>query len=273
MKKFLAFVCMVTCIFGLSACGAEKTSTAAEDTKGQIAQELAVNVIAPYFADNFMGTDYAENFMANCTVDEMAYYVEADFAQVASAVGFDKLSFDGLGVKSAVNSFDTAYDDMGKVVSYDTENVSVKVDKNEITVNIPVVCEKKSGSIEIIYNSKRFLSVNTVTINAKMSTAEIGKKSALNTLLGMGTVFSVLVLIMCIISAFTLFSKIEKRMADKKAGKEAVAAPAPVATVTEEAEDLTDDLELIAVISAAIAASEGAASTDGFVVRSIRRAR
>ena len=40
-------------------------------------------------------------------------------------------------------------------------------------------------------------------------------------------------------------------------------------TVTEE--DVSDDLELVAVIAAAIAASEGAASTDGFVVRSIRR--
>ena len=37
----------------------------------------------------------------------------------------------------------------------------------------------------------------------------------------------------------------------------------------EEAEE--DDCELVAVIAAAIAASEGAATTDGFVVRSIRR--
>ena len=39
----------------------------------------------------------------------------------------------------------------------------------------------------------------------------------------------------------------------------------------EEAE--ADDTELVAVIAAAIAASEGAASTDGFVVRSIRKVR
>ena len=32
-----------------------------------------------------------------------------------------------------------------------------------------------------------------------------------------------------------------------------------------------DDLELVAVIAAAIAAYEGAGSTDGFVVRSIRK--
>ena len=36
------------------------------------------------------------------------------------------------------------------------------------------------------------------------------------------------------------------------------------------AEDLTDDTELVAVISAAIAASEGT-TTEGFVVRSINR--
>lgn len=40
--------------------------------------------------------------------------------------------------------------------------------------------------------------------------------------------------------------------------------------VVEETVEETDDLELIAVISAAIAAAEGT-STDGFVVRSIRR--
>lgn len=45
-----------------------------------------------------------------------------------------------------------------------------------------------------------------------------------------------------------------------------------MSTAAAVTEDLTDDYELVAVIAAAIAASEGAASTDGFVVRSIRRA-
>ena len=47
------------------------------------------------------------------------------------------------------------------------------------------------------------------------------------------------------------------------------AAPVQAAVVEEE----SDDLELVAVIAAAIAASEGAVSTDGFVVRSIRKRR
>ena len=48
----------------------------------------------------------------------------------------------------------------------------------------------------------------------------------------------------------------------------AITAPAVPAALVEE--DLTDDLELVAVISAAIAASENT-STDSFVVRSIKK--
>jgi hypothetical protein len=48
----------------------------------------------------------------------------------------------------------------------------------------------------------------------------------------------------------------------------AVSAPAPAPVVEEVPE--TDDLELVAVITAAIAAG-GQAPADGFVVRSIRR--
>lgn len=92
----------------------------------------------------------------------------------------------------------------------------------------------------------------------------------------MGTVFVVLILISLIISCFVVIPKIQDAFTGKKNKVTAEpvsvpAAPAPVAAAAVE-EDLTDDYELVAVIAAAIAASEGAASTDGFVVRSIRRA-
>ena len=51
------------------------------------------------------------------------------------------------------------------------------------------------------------------------------------------------------------------------AEKAATPAPAPVAPAAPAP---ADDLQLIAVITAAIAAAEGT-STDGFVVRSIKR--
>ena len=69
--------------------------------------------------------------------------------------------------------------------------------------------------------------------------------------------------------------KIEKSIADKKAKKTSSNTSAAVDnTIAQiiENEELSDDTELVAVIAAAIAASEGAASTDGVVIRSIRRA-
>lgn len=97
-------------------------------------------------------------------------------------------------------------------------------------------------------------------------------KAALNTLIGMGTVFIVLILISLLISCFKFIPKLQAALGRKKK-EEPTAAQTAQAVAIQAAEDVdeTDDLELVAVIAAAIAASEGAASADGFVVRSIIR--
>ena len=100
----------------------------------------------------------------------------------------------------------------------------------------------------------------------------VGKSTLMNTLIGMGTVFVVLIIISLIISAFSVIAKLEAKM--KKSGKQETAQPAkaaPVAVPAVVEEELSDDTELVAVIAAAIAAYEGSGSTDGFVVRSIRK--
>ena len=90
--------------------------------------------------------------------------------------------------------------------------------------------------------------------------------------MGMGTVFAVLILIAVLIYCFTYIPKIQAAFAKKEKKVEAAADNA-VAQIVENEAVQEDDLELIAVIAAAIAASEGAASADGYVVRSIRRIR
>lgn len=99
------------------------------------------------------------------------------------------------------------------------------------------------------------------------------EKAALNTLIGMGTVFIVLIIIIGVISLFKFIPMIQDRLAKKNAGnvqESGVSAATQMSNVQEDT-DASDDLELVAVIAAAIAASEGAASADGFVVRSIRK--
>lgn len=93
-----------------------------------------------------------------------------------------------------------------------------------------------------------------------------------NTLLGMGTVFAVLIIIIFVIIAMTKVVSVIEGAKKKNTVAPAAPAPAPAPvqeTVVEEEE--VDDLELVAVITAAIAATMGT-STDGFVVRSIKRA-
>ena len=90
------------------------------------------------------------------------------------------------------------------------------------------------------------------------------EQALLNTLMGMGTVFAVLIFISLLISLFVYIPSIER--------------PAPKRPILEEVveeEELVDDGELVAVITAAIMAANGGAavSTDKLVVRSIKRVK
>ena len=104
-----------------------------------------------------------------------------------------------------------------------------------------------------------------------MTYGEILVKALTNTALGMGTVFLSLIFIACIIAMLPKVTGAFESMGKKK--KEEVAA-APVEEVQKQEvvpeEEGIDDYELVAVITAAIAAMEGVPA-DGFVVRSIKR--
>lgn len=141
------------------------------------------------------------------------------------------------------------------------------------TVTATLVTDVRNVEMVVLYDADMYIT--NVAFNPVYTVGENMERAALNTLLGMGTVFAVLILIMFIISSFSLISKFEKASAnrkEKKAAKKADAVDNTIAQIIEKEEtELADDLELVAVISAAIAAYEGSASTDGFVVRSIKK--
>lgn len=110
----------------------------------------------------------------------------------------------------------------------------------------------------------------------------LGEKLAdagLNSIVCILVVFCVLIFISLVISLFQFIPKAEKAIAmkreakkqDKTIGTEAIDNTISQLEAKEEIE-MADELELVAVISAAIAASTGT-STDGFVVRSIKKIR
>ena len=131
--------------------------------------------------------------------------------------------------------------------------------------------QNRDAELEFVFDKNLYLE--SLTVGAHYSMGEILKKAGMNTLLGMGTVFVVLILISLIISLFKYIPAMQERMKNKKSKKKDVTAGAEEAAkadMTEAADNVTDDEELVAVIAAAIAAAEGT-TTDGFVVRSIRR--
>ena len=92
-------------------------------------------------------------------------------------------------------------------------------------------------------------------------------------MLGMGTVFAVLIFLAFLISLMKYIPNLMDMFAGKETKEVKTVVSEPVVQEAESVVAVTeyvDDLELIAVITAAIAAQEGT-TTDGFVVRSIRR--
>ena len=110
-------------------------------------------------------------------------------------------------------------------------------------------------------------------VEASRDLGQVMSKAAMNTLMGVGTVFVVLAVMIILISLFKYVNLIEKSM-QKKDEDNGLAAPDFVEQIAERetnsAAAVTSDTELIAVIAAAIAAATGD-DTDSFVVRSIKR--
>jgi Na+-transporting methylmalonyl-CoA/oxaloacetate decarboxylase gamma subunit len=249
MKKWLLILGMITCMMGLTACGSQ------EDDTQYISDEQALTL-----ANEWVVT-------LSQVVNQQA---DNDFLALIEQSGADVAAFE-----KALESWKNASEDMGTYqgitgISSNTMTLDRSGYESDGVIVAELDGENRDATIEIIYEDGMPTSLTT---NVIYTFGESMEKAALNTLLGMGTVFVVLILISAIISAFNLIPKIQAMFAKKPAMEEerAAAVDNTIAQIIEK-EELSDDLELVAVIAAAIAASEGAASADGFVVRSIRRA-
>ena len=260
MKKFIALLCMLTCVFSLTACGGEEVVSGYQADKLEFAEDYAVDTVIPTI-ESLVGSGSVEELLATgYTAAEWEYIVYNNLG----------ISADGNAFVKGVESFVSGTAEMGGITSFG--DVTSVADDDTIIVNADVNGVLKNGQVELIFSNDQFMKLESCTLNLDATFGELMTKAALNTLLGMGSVFAVLILIMFIIQAFVLIPKF-KAMFAKKEEKPAAPAPAPAAPVVEEAVEEADDLALVAVIAAAIAAYEGHTTTDGFVVRSIKKSR
>ena len=209
-------------------------------------------------------TDEAAGSFDGYTGEEVEYMLNSQYG----------IYVDGNAFMSAADSFHAAKDSMGAITG--TTGAKAEIDGSQIIVEVSVTGEKKNGTAEVIFSNDMFLTMESAAMNPSSTVGELMANAGLNTLIGMGTVFAVLILISLIISAFKVIPKIQESRAKKNAPKEEPAGiDNAVSRIVEQevVEEEADDLELVAVIAAAIAASEGAVTTDGFVVRSVRKRR
>ena len=266
MKKFLALTCMIACLFGLTACGGDKQLTKYEQEKLDAAVLKAESQLIPAI-ENVLTNPYYKGLydeMNEYTPEEVEWIVANQFM----------LKVNGRAFAGALGSFASTYEEIGG--TGEITGSEAVIDGDQIIVNVSVKGPNQNAEAEIVFSNDGFLVMEAASLNKVNTMSDSMAKAGLNTLLGMGTVFVVLILISIIISCFGIIPKIQANMAKKESKSvQTTGINNAVAQIAEQEEiyDASDDLELVAVIAAAIAASEGSASTDGFVVRSIKRRR
>ena len=259
-KKFLSALLMLTCVFALTACGNSETDTEFQDLKVQNAEQLASYAVD--LTVDLVQSGDADTLLSRFSNVELATVYGNYFAQT---YGYN-LVVEGKGIRSAFTSFADSIEKIGEIKEFGTPDSLI--DDDVIIVNIPVAGSEMNGSVELIFSNDIYFVMKSCTMNIEETFGSLMAKAGLNTLIGMGTVFLVLILISFIISAFGVIPKIQDKFKKKE---EPAKVETTVATPVEQEEELTDDTELVAVIAAAIAAYEGT-SADGFTVRSIKRA-
>lgn len=239
MKKKLSLIlCLVSMVLMMAACGENPES---EDYFGMTYDQLQSNMeqeVASLVALDEENRTYVQSYGTDTAIKLVTTWDEA----VA-----DLGAYQGLGEFSVTKSQDTMT--LEQLVEFSDREVIVSyVYSYNYETKAP---ELSDASADKVY-----------TLGEKMS------KAGMNTLMGMGTVFTVLILISLIIYCFKLIPYFTERKKNANKGNDKGEV---VTQITQrEEQQLTDDLELVAVISAAIAASTGT-STDSFVVRSIHR--
>lgn len=165
--------------------------------------------------------------------------------------------------EQAMDAWVSAKDELGEFE--ETEESEVEFSDNQYVVTVPAKFEKADAEFVYIFDEQG--NPTSMSVNVQYPLSVNLERAALNTVMGLGTVFVMLLFLSFVIY---LFKFVPALVEGKK--KEAPEAPvaAPVVPTVPAVATQTDDTELVAVISAAIAAAEGT-STDGFVVRSIRK--
>lgn len=243
-RKLCLVICLCMLLLGIAGCGEDPKKA---DYNGMTYDELETS--ARSLASNLTESEDAQ-------LDEVISYYE---------------QYEDMPLVSLIKRWKELKPDLGEFE--DLGDFAIDKSGKTLTTTLVMNFSGRDITLTCVYNYLD-MQITDMTLDEIYSLGEKMQKAAMNTLMGLGTVFMILILISLVIYCFKVIPYLQEKAKAKNApAPENVpaAAPAvPAAPVLME-EPVQDDTELIAVIAAAVAACDGALAADGFVVRSIKR--
>ncbi len=303
MKKIVLLFSMIAVLFSITGCSDGQEHVDFEYTQTNIVGDTlyqsyqfqnATDAYVAYLEDS--DEDLAKVLLGGVNNFETATEECGNFVGYRLKDG-DSKSFDFAALQvQDENVYYAALEDLNTLVA--NVESSIEESGNTVVVKVTAVHEYRDVVYTYIYEKNPAFDyaqemyqqtvaayqVKEVTAAPNYTFGEKMEKAAMNTLMGMGTVFIVLIFIAFIIAQFEridkalvavgnkLTSLFAKKDAVKDVEKTESAKSADV--VASVADNPMDDSQLVAVITAAVvAASTAVGGTDKLIVRSIRKAK
>ncbi len=265
-KKLIGFLAVLTCFVFLTACGSS--------AQNEEVQEIPQETQSLLYSNTEMTAQQMDQVVADGTIEDYK-----DYAPVYSGIQ------SWASAKEEIGNIDftTDADGNGSADCFTDKSITVDDEGNYI-VTVEVAGEQKTADFVVTY-VKSLEDYAGIVTNVNYSFGELMQQAGLNTLLGMGTTFFVLILLSLIIAGFGKFfvswdknkaEKARKKEEEAKKNADPFVTAVPVADQgTPAAPATAGDDALIAVIAAAVSAyreqAEPNAVPGDFVVRKIRR--
>ena len=192
-KKLIGFLAVLTCFVFLTACG----SSAQNDEVQEIPQETQ----SLLYSNTEMTAQQMDQVVTNGSAEDYK-----DYATVYSGIQ----SWESAKKEIGNIDFTTDADGNGSADCFTDKSITIDDEGNYI-VTVEVAGDQKSADFVVTY-VKSLEDYAGIVANVNYSFKELMQQAGLNTLLGMGTTFFVLILLSLIIAAFgRIFTSLEKK--------------------------------------------------------------
>lgn len=297
-KRLILMLCVISCLMMVTGCSLtrvnpkldEKTLTDTTKESAQAWFDCNYSVLISTFGD--LSEDELKTILSQTNYADIARMYggmsDEELTQSLSAYNYDEATIQQLketmiepavAIAPLIEQYDDDYaaiaraiDDSqvyvdlqkehGAMVEMTDTDYSLAADSASVSVTIST---EKSDPLVYTATYDKNGKVSDWKVEEYQTIGQIMGRAGLNTVMAMGIVFCVLIFIALLISCFKFINQVQA----KQSAPEPAAAPVVEVPVVQE--DLTDDLELVAVITAAIAAASENECTDGLMVRSIIR--